>query len=189
MNNGDTLENFERERVFNLSDEQLLLIIRGRGNELSIARTLGSLVRLFETGIERSPELTPGLNAAINLTKLFSQRFAPGHTAHPFKNFAVQTVVRVPVEARTEAPIPKPAEPSQEASAPAVVALPKISKTARVCGIILNSPLRSFASAAALRKECDFPEEFTITDIHNGIMSLINRKQLQRTPDGGLQKL
>src|SRR5690242_4815252 len=80
----------ERKKTWQLSDIELLEVIRGRGRELEVVRAFTPLIRMFETVAKNQPELAKGLNHAVALTKLHAQRYAPGDPTHPFPNFGIQ---------------------------------------------------------------------------------------------------
>lgn len=89
------MDTYETRSAFQLTDQQLLFLIRQRGRELDIANAFAALVRTFETAIAAAPkEDIGGIRIAVQLTKLLSQKYSPGHAEHPFLDFAVASVVK-----------------------------------------------------------------------------------------------
>lgn len=77
----------ENERVFQMTDKQLLDVLRARGNDLQTLSRFQFLERMFTKAAETNPAAANGLHAAIGLMKLYSLSIATGHENHPFKDF------------------------------------------------------------------------------------------------------
>ena len=180
----------ENQRVFQLTDEQLLQAIRTRGNELVTAQALATLVRMFETTKQNmgSGEIGIGLDMAIGLTKLYSGNFAPGHAQHPFPRFnlTVEQIIKIskdklakPAKPLIKAPPrPQPLEPTTPEPEPEPPYQPKLkpdSKIGRVVKTILDAQLKQFR-APELSEQLKFDADILPADINNGVVKLYRMK-------------
>lgn len=95
----------EGKRAVDLSDNDLIAVIRQRGDDLRVANAMATLVRLFEHASKTMPREAVGLSVAVGLAKLYSQNFATGHAAHPFKDFSL-TIGDIIKQAPVPAPPP-----------------------------------------------------------------------------------
>lgn len=84
--------------------------------ELEVALEIEKLVRLYEVTAVNKPELKPGLACAVGLSQLWSQKFAPGHDAHPYPNFgmALKDIPGKAVKGEIELSKPKPVENNRQ---------------------------------------------------------------------------
>lgn len=176
----------ERQRVLNLSDLELLNVIRGRAQELVIARAFQLLVNTFKLAQEKSPEHRNGLEAAINLTKLLSQKFAPGDPFHPYKDFGLklsEAKQHVKQHVQQEPAIKETTELSNKPKAklahtPSSIKYREFScrsnsKMGRIIDIILEAQEMQFRNKRHLRKVvARHDPSFTDEDITNAIVKL-----------------
>jgi len=177
----------ENQRVFQLTDEQLLQAIRTRGNELVTAQALATLVRMFETTKQNmgSGEIGIGLDMAIGLTKLYSGNFAPGHAQHPFPRFnlTVEQIIKIskdktvkpakPIKAPPRLQPPEPTTPEPEP--PYQPKLKPDSKIGRVVKTILDAQLKQFRTTE-LSEQLKFDADILPADINNGVVKLYRMK-------------
>lgn len=184
--------NLENARVLNLTDAQLLMVLQQRRDELCTAKALAGLVRLFEVAKSQNPAAANGLQAAIGLTKLFSQQFAPGHEHHPFPNFndtAKEVITKV------SAPVvitPKPAVTfTTEASNPqGRIRLNKHNregtKTQRVSVVIHSMDLNSIFTYPDIQRQIQEKgyKDLSYQDIANALDFEMGRDTIVRLGRG-----
>lgn len=171
----------EGKPAWQLTDKELITIIRGRGNELEIAQSFKPLVHILEQTIRQRPNLADGLNVAIAMTKLHSQRFAPGHSEHPYKDFSLQdrhTVSQVvtPGERRPPAMPTNTREASVPQSKPKLldIDLPDnigYGKVGQVIEVILRLPQREHENIRTLIQSITphLRRDISQGDIYNAI--------------------
>lgn len=174
----------ESKRAVNLTDKQLLEILAARGSDLAILKSFQFLDRMFEVSAAKNEVAAPGLECARGLMRVYSQNFAPGHPAHPFKQYgglSIQGVFsaipagRAPKvkEREVASPVPAVLHIVKEndigvASAPApkpmvpkiyMVGNPKPSKCAMIREFIKDNYM--------------FNEDFTVALVHRKARALI----------------
>ena len=99
--------------VSDMSDEELLRILRRRANDDHKITACTTLINMFSQSMQHNAELTPGLTAAIALTKLYSRTLKAGNgRLHPFLDFpATTTVASILKDASAMIPRPTPKDP------------------------------------------------------------------------------
>lgn len=80
------LELLENKKVWELSDHELLLLLQHRRGELAIAQAFEGIVK-FLLLIKSKGRDALWIEEAVQFVKLYSQNYAPGNSAHPFKDF------------------------------------------------------------------------------------------------------
>jgi len=177
--------------VNEMSDEQLLGILRARAIDDYKLISVKHLISMFAASSRNSPELTPGLDAAIGLAKLYSRTLKAQNGRHPFADFPASTTVEQILQ-RASSMIDRrpPKDPPHVATTlrPRDVAVPKrgrfrkteggVSKISLVSSRLLGHMNGEFGIADAVSVCSDLP--VGKQDINNAIYDLARRGQIFR---------
>lgn len=180
--------------AYKLSDEELLQVLMDRGSALRTANAFAVLVRLYEHCGAVNPKLKAGLEAAIGLTKLYSQNFEPGHWKHPFKGFhsSVDKIVAQALDNENALPIVIP--PPQQSVTVLKQRRPYPSVTGKVSAVsaeIMALPLQMFDRAQVLDALAEKMLKYgwNGSDISNAISALRTKGKISRIKWGWYKKI